>query len=56
VKTEGFSFFIFFLLEQKEPKIQGNSPTSICPAIASRMAVRSELPKSAALLPTYAVI
>jgi hypothetical protein len=27
-----YNFFIFFLLEQKETKIQGETPTAICPA------------------------
>jgi hypothetical protein len=49
-------FSIFFLLEQKENKIQDNSPTFIFPLKLTQMAVRSELRKPAVLLPTYAVV
>jgi hypothetical protein len=31
-----FALLIFFLLEQKETKIQGERPTSIYPAISSQ--------------------
>jgi hypothetical protein len=53
------------LLDQKETKNQGNSPTTICPAKASMNGLltcwlkayyalpHTELPKPAALLPTY---
>jgi len=61
------SIITFFFLDEKETKSQGNSPTTIYPAVASRNGLTtcwlkayralpcSELPKSAALLLTYAM-
>ena len=54
-----FYLFIFFFLEKKETKIQGNSPIPIflracLPRKRSeKMVIRTELPKPAAPLPTY---
>ena len=56
------SFYRFFFLDEKEAKSQVNSPTAILFSRKSlrsaneKMAVRTELPKPAAPLPTYAVI
>jgi|JI10StandDraft_1071094.scaffolds.fasta_scaffold94119_2 hypothetical protein len=48
---------MFFFLEKKEPKIQGERPTSIYPAKKlPRMAVRPLSPKAAAPLLTYAAV
>jgi hypothetical protein len=45
--------FFFFLLEQKETKIQDNSPTTIYPAKASRNGGSHRIAKPTAPLPTY---
>ena len=59
--SNNFGFLIFFLLEQKETKIQDERPTPIFFSpkslrnTAEKIAVRSLSPKPTALLPTYAV-
>jgi hypothetical protein len=47
-------FSFFFLLEQKETKIQGERPTPISPAKSSQCGGSHSFANAAALLPTYA--